>query len=102
MSDDTIKKVNPIKFTCEQVEALASEYLDGDLSQSDRIILERHIKKCEGCSELISDIQNIISLAQTLAESPIPEGVKYRLRKILQEKLGVQLDRPCLNINSVK
>ena len=102
MSDDATSKINSITLTCEQVEALASDFIDGQLSQADRLVIEHHLKKCQTCASLISDIKSIISLAQTLAESPIPEGVKYRLRRVLQEKLGVDFGRTCLRFDSVK
>jgi anti-sigma factor RsiW len=44
-------------MTCRQAVALASDYLDGALSRRDRRRLERHLAKCDGCSEYLAQLR---------------------------------------------
>ncbi|MCC6145082.1 MAG: zf-HC2 domain-containing protein, partial [Candidatus Hydrogenedentes bacterium] len=39
--------------SCTQVESLIQAFLDGELADSERIILEEHVSHCGGCEGLV-------------------------------------------------
>ncbi|MBI5095041.1 MAG: FecR domain-containing protein [Candidatus Hydrogenedentes bacterium] len=40
--------------SCTQIEGLLQAYIDGELGQSDRIILDRHVNECPVCAALFT------------------------------------------------
>ena len=80
-----------ITYTCEDIEQYASDYLDGELLPAEVEAFEVHLQKCEQCNQLINELSDILRLAKTLRESPIPEGVSCRLRKVLKEELKIDI-----------
>lgn len=47
-----------------------SEYLDGDLTEAERIVLERHLAACPRCSTTLADLSRVVLRARAL---PAPE-----------------------------
>ena len=45
-----------------------SEYLDGDLSDGERVALEAHLQTCGECSELLSQLEAVVSRARALGD----------------------------------
>ena len=48
-----------------------SEYLDGELSATDRAALETHLETCEDCSAVLSDLRRVVDRAR-MAEDYAP------------------------------
>ena len=44
-------------LVCKEAVALMSEYLDGQLSRSDRARLESHLADCELCDEFLGQLR---------------------------------------------
>jgi anti-sigma factor RsiW len=49
-----------------------SEYLDGELSDGERIAFEAHLPGCDECSETLAELQQVVSRARTL-ENEAPD-----------------------------
>jgi anti-sigma factor RsiW len=47
-----------------------SDYLDGELSEGERVTLEAHLQTCDECSELLAELRAVIARARTLEELP--------------------------------
>ena len=43
-----------------------SEYLDGELTEGDRVALEAHLQTCAECAAVVSDLRRVIRRARTL------------------------------------
>jgi predicted anti-sigma-YlaC factor YlaD len=43
-----------------------SEYLDGDLSEGERITLEAHLQTCSECSAVLTDLRRVVAQAGSL------------------------------------
>jgi anti-sigma factor RsiW len=43
-----------------------SEYLDGELTEGERIALEAHLQTCAECSAVVSDLRRVVRRARTL------------------------------------
>jgi anti-sigma factor RsiW len=55
----------------DQWTELLSDYLDGELPEGERIALEAHLQSCRDCSEILSDLRQVVARARTL-EDPAP------------------------------
>jgi anti-sigma factor RsiW len=45
-----------------------SEYLDGELSEGERVTLEAHLQSCGECSAILKDLRRVVRRARTLEE----------------------------------
>ena len=47
-----------IKYPCEMIEDLIPLYIEGDVSDATKKIVEEHIKDCKNCSTLAGEYSN--------------------------------------------
>ncbi|MFL5401511.1 MAG: anti-sigma factor family protein [Gemmatimonadales bacterium] len=47
-----------------------SDYLDGELSEGERVALEAHLQTCGDCAELLAELRAVVARARTL--TPLP------------------------------
>ncbi|HEU5169409.1 MAG TPA: zf-HC2 domain-containing protein, partial [Gemmatimonadales bacterium] len=50
-----------------------SEYLDGELNESERAALERHLAACPACTTTLADLTRVVARARALPAPP-PTG----------------------------
>jgi anti-sigma factor RsiW len=55
-------KLTRTNIECRQAVELVSDYLDGKLSRTNRRTLERHLSKCDGCTEYVRQMRITIEL----------------------------------------
>jgi len=72
-------------WTCDQIEARLSDYLDGMLQAPERAAFEAHVKTCEECAPLLASVTNVMSGLRSMEELEAPPGLVYR---ILDQTLG--------------
>ena len=83
----------PARFLCADIERLMDDYLDDVLDSGERQMYERHLKNCEHCASMVCDIENIVSIASSLSQTPVPPAVKDRLRQTLVAETDYQIPR---------
>jgi anti-sigma factor RsiW len=66
---------------CEQLVALATEYLEGALPGSERERVEAHLRECDGCDAHLAQLRATIEVARTLEPERLPEA---RIEAILR------------------
>ena len=67
-------------FTCKELVAVASDYLEDRLRPSERARLEEHLAECVGCTTYLAQMQRTITLTGELREEHVPaEGVERLL-----------------------
>jgi anti-sigma factor RsiW len=62
-------------MTHDQWTDRLSEYLDGELSDGDRIALEAHLQTCVECSSIVSDLRRVVRRARTLKPQAPPRDL---------------------------
>jgi len=71
-------------MTCEALEVLLPEYLEGSLDDTMRAAADAHLRSCTPCTTLVHDLQAIEHQARTLPDlSPTRDlwsGIEARLR----------------------
>jgi anti-sigma factor RsiW len=58
---------------CEELVALATEYLEGALPASERERVEAHLRECDGCDAHLAQLRAAIEVAGTLPPERLPE-----------------------------
>jgi anti-sigma factor RsiW len=66
---------------CVELVALATEYLDGALPDSERERIEAHLRECDGCDAHLAQLRAAIDVARTLPPEQLPEA---RIEAILR------------------
>ncbi len=67
-----------------------SNYLDGELDASLRSDLEHHLQKCPDCRMVVNTTKKTIEIFCNCAPAPLPEDVRARLHRALEEHLKRQ------------
>lgn len=89
-------------LNCSEVEELLDHYIDGDMPEDVKARFERHIEHCDYCHSLVADCQHLVSVAKSLAETPIPRDVSERLREALRARVGHQVQVSGAKLSLVK
>ncbi|HEX6537291.1 MAG TPA: zf-HC2 domain-containing protein [Gemmatimonadaceae bacterium] len=55
-------------ITCDRVDALLPDYLEGTVAASDRAAVERHARSCARCGALVADLESIVRDAHALPD----------------------------------
>lgn len=71
---------------CKRAEELIMEYLDGVISDNDRIELMKHTDKCFKCKEELSLMLETVGMIENLEEINPPEDIE----NIVMESIDVQ------------
>ncbi|KAF0863490.1 anti-sigma factor [Pseudomonas sp. LD120] len=77
-------------LTCKEQVARSSDYLDGQLSVRERLMMRHHLLFCPNCRRFIRQMRLLQATVRLMPEKPV-EGVDA-----LAERLATQLrkDRP--------
>lgn len=91
LNDFQLRVLEKEMITCSDVTDLLGEYTDRELSPTLRARVDAHICSCSYCKEIRDTYQLTVELAGELKDRPMSAGVQNRLRKALNEKLGLNL-----------
>ena len=50
-------------LVCQEAVELVTDYLEGALSRADRSRFEKHLGKCDGCTEYLAQIRATIAIS---------------------------------------
>lgn len=66
-------------YTCQEVVALASEFLERAMTAEQMTAFELHLNFCDGCSSFVDQVRTTVATAQRLSTDEIPEEMKAKL-----------------------
>ena len=72
-------------WTCDQIEARLSDYLDGLLAGSEKAEFEKHAEECVQCGPLLASVKSLVSEMHAMAEVEVPPRLVY---SVLDQTLG--------------
>ena len=71
---------------CEEIEVLLSAYVDREVTDKEKILVENHLKVCEACRRTVSEFTGVHTLYQDMAvKEPLP-GFRQRMTQRLEKK----------------
>jgi anti-sigma factor RsiW len=73
---------------CEEVQDLASAWLDNEVSESDARAVAEHVAGCETCRAIIADMRLMSRGMARLGREPAPPGFEQRIRITLAGERG--------------
>ena len=75
-------------WTCDQLEARLSDYLDGLLAGPERAELEAHANSCMNCAPLLASVRSLVGEMHAMESLEAPPRLVYA---ILDKTLGPRL-----------
>jgi hypothetical protein len=72
-------------WTCDQIEAGLSDYLDGLLQGPERAEFDQHLTECAQCAPLVASVRSVVSGMQAMKPIDAPPRLIYA---ILDQTLG--------------
>jgi hypothetical protein len=74
-----------MSWTCDQIEARLSDYLEGLLQAPERAEFEAHVHDCAECAPLLESVRSLISEMQSVEQVEVPSQLVH---SILEKTLG--------------
>jgi len=71
---------------CEHIEELLSPYLEDELSRKEKRAVEEHVKSCQSCSLLLSNLKEATESLVSLPELEVSQGLLNQLYSIPGKK----------------
>jgi Putative zinc-finger len=72
-------------WTCDQVEARLSDYLDGLLQKPEQTAFNAHVAECAQCAPLLASVRNLVVEMHSMEQLEAPPRLIY---SILDQTLG--------------
>ena len=72
-------------WTCEQIEARLSDYLDDAMTRNDRASFEAHVGDCPRCAPLVAHLSKLLTSMHVMEQIEPPPRLVYN---ILDKTLG--------------
>jgi len=74
-------------WTCDQIEAQLSDYIEGLLPASERSEFEAHAAQCPECAPLIAGVRNVVTNLHSMEQVEVSSRL---VQSILNQTLGPQ------------
>ncbi len=75
-------------FPCQDFVELASDYLEGTLTSSQRLVVERHLAFCSICGDYLQEMRLSVQLTGRLREEDVPEPIMESLLEAFRTLRG--------------
>ena len=72
-------------LTCKQQVARSSDYLDGQLSVRERLLVRHHLMFCPNCRRFIKQMRLMSATLKRLPE-PLPPDLEQTVERMMREQ----------------
>jgi RNA polymerase sigma-70 factor (ECF subfamily) len=69
---------------CPDVVAAFSKKIEGDLSNADCAVIEKHVNGCPSCKAKCDALREALALCKATTEGPVPPAVQHRVREAVR------------------
>jgi anti-sigma factor RsiW len=73
------REAQTVSAECEQVVAMISEFVDGELDRAGVLMVQRHADSCESCAKELALTQNMVKAVGFVADVEPPIDLKSRI-----------------------
>ncbi len=80
-------------FTCKEIAALITDYLEGSLTLTQRFRFQMHMGLCFACRNYLRQMKYTVTTLRQLPSDPIPPQIKEELLKRFRTWKQVQSSR---------
>ena len=77
-----------MNWTCDQIEARISDYLDGAMTVAQEAAFTAHVANCPNCTQLVASIKGLVKTMRNVEQEEVPPQLVY---SILDATLGPRL-----------
>ena len=77
-------------MTCDELDALLPEFMDGSLTATEQEDAASHLATCPQCRLVVSELEGVSSLYRTYGRLRLPEESRSRIA----EALGFDAETP--------
>jgi len=70
-------------MNCDEIKNLLSLYIDDELDEEERLLVEEHLQKCEECKKELEEYKKIIQALKNIPDEEPPLGYCKRLHEKL-------------------
>ena len=77
-----------MNWTCDQIEARISDYLDGAMTVAQEAAFTAHVASCPNCTQLVASIKGLVKTMRNVDQEEVPPQLIY---SILDATLGPRL-----------
>jgi len=70
-------------MNCDEIKNLLSLYIDDELDEEERLLVEEHLQKCEECQKELEEYKKIIQALKNIPDEEPPLGYCKRLHEKL-------------------
>jgi anti-sigma factor RsiW len=95
MSKSEMSKSEINHCNCKKVLELLSAYIDSELSNDEKRMLDKHILQCQPCKVYLESLNYTVKLSVRLEKQEsyqMPKDVRVKLRTFLKEKCQCDKD----------
>ncbi|HTZ32901.1 MAG TPA: zf-HC2 domain-containing protein [Methylomirabilota bacterium] len=77
-----------MSWTCDQIEARITDYLDGAMTVAQEAAFTAHVASCPNCAQLVTSVKSLVKDMRNVEQVEVPPGLVY---SILDATLGPRL-----------
>ena len=90
LTDCQLRILEQETINCIDFVGCLGDYQDNDLPESLKLRFDEHLSQCKCCQSFEASYRQVVEVASSI-KNEIPKGVQSRLRKALNERLGLDL-----------
>ncbi len=76
---------HPHDEQCIELFSRLSEFIDGELDQPLRFLVEQHLAECKACRVCLTTLERTIDLCRHSGQAPLPEALSQRLNRMIAD-----------------
>jgi predicted anti-sigma-YlaC factor YlaD len=69
---------------CEEIEILLSAYVDGEVTEEEKQIVENHLNVCEVCQAMVAEFSRLHTLYQEMERKEAPPDFRQRVTQRIE------------------
>ncbi|GMQ94362.1 MAG: hypothetical protein BMS9Abin12_1850 [Acidimicrobiia bacterium] len=70
-------------LSCDDLDAMLPEFLDGSVSKDEEVLAAEHLATCEACTAELSELQSVTQLYRTHGTMQLPDEARERISAVL-------------------